>query len=105
MRGRKRWPTDSGCSTILALDRRLKPLPGILSAWIETPFDGLDLAETERLERAYHDRHPWLWRLAELVVFLRDPPAGVRHWMQRRAIGYDGRPSRGSPRPRYMGRD
>jgi len=69
------------------------------------PFDGCDLAETERLEHAYRARHPWLWRLAELVVFLRDPPAGVRHWRERRAIGYDGRPRRGSSRRRDIGGD
>lgn len=69
------------------------------------PFDGCDLAETERLERAYRARYPVLWWVAEAWVFLRDPPGAVRHWKQRRAIGYDGRPRRDSPRRRDMRRD
>jgi len=56
------------------------------------PFDGCDLEHTERLERVYRARHPWLWRVAELVVFLRDPPGYVRTRRDLRRAGYDGRP-------------
>ena len=62
------------------------------------PFDGLSLAETERLERACRRAHPFLWIAAELVVFVRDPPEWCRDWRRRKAIGYDGRPGRTSSR-------
>lgn len=60
----------------------------------ENPFDGLTLRETEQLERIYRARYPFRWWLAVAWVALLDPPAAVRSWALRRAIGYDGRPHR-----------
>jgi len=57
------------------------------------PFAHLETVEQiEAAERKARQAYPWLWRLAELVIFARNPVRGVRHWRDRRRIGYDGRP-------------
>jgi len=58
---------------------------------MDDPFAHLDLRGIEQAERNARAAHPILFRVAELVVFVRDPVRWIRGWRPRRAIGYDGR--------------
>jgi hypothetical protein len=59
---------------------------------MDDPFRDLDLRGIEAAERKARTAYPVLWRVAELVMFVRDPLGWVRSWRERRALGYDGRP-------------
>ena len=56
--------------------------------------DHLNLEEIAEAERKARAARPILFRVAEFVVFVRDPVRWIRSWRQRRALGYDGNPRR-----------
>jgi len=55
------------------------------------PFAHLGLEQIQAAEKKARAAHPILWRVAEFVVFVRNPWKGVRGWYRRRRIGYRSR--------------
>lgn len=55
------------------------------------PFAHLDLKGTELAERKARTAHPFLFRLAELIVFVRDPIRWIRVRIELRRMGYRGK--------------
>jgi len=51
------------------------------------PFRHLNLEQVEKAER---EADPWLFKLAEFIVFARAPVSWMRGLLRRRAIGYRG---------------
>ena len=44
------------------------------------PFAHLNYEQIQAAEKKYRRLHPILWRVAEFVVFVRDPRKWVRNW-------------------------
>ena len=44
-------------------------------------FADLSLEEIQAAERKYRAKHPVLWRVAEFVMFVREPWQSVRGWV------------------------
>jgi hypothetical protein len=59
---------------------------------MDDPFRDLDLRGIEAAERKARAAYAVLWRVAELVMFVRESLGWVRSWRERRALGFDGRP-------------
>jgi hypothetical protein len=56
---------------------------------MQDPFAHLNLKQIQVAEKKYRAQHPFLWRVAEFVVFVRNPWAWVQGWWRRRLIGYN----------------
>ena len=54
----------------------------------EDPFAHLNLEQIQAAERKYREQYPVLWRVAEFVVFIREPWRSIRGWWRRKKIGY-----------------
>ena len=52
----------------------------------------LDLRGIEQAEQKARPAHPILFRVAELVVFVRDPVRWIQAWRSQAMIGCDGKP-------------
>jgi hypothetical protein len=55
---------------------------------MQDPFAHLNYEQIQAAEKKYRKLHPVLWRVAEFVVFVRDPLKAIRSWRRRRKIGY-----------------
>ncbi len=77
--------------------RRIRAVPGIelsdtAAPMQSDPFSHLNYEQIQAAERKYRAVHPFLWWVAEFVVFVRDPKRWLRNRRRQRAIGYDGKP-------------
>ena len=55
----------------------------------QDPFAHLNFKQIQAAERKYRARHPLLWRVAESVVFIRNPMKAIRSRRRSQKIGYD----------------
>ena len=47
---------------------------------MQDPFARLNLEEIQAAEKKYRAQHPVLWRMAEVVMFIREPLRYMRNW-------------------------
>jgi hypothetical protein len=69
-------------------DPYLIELRGVRTFMQHDPFAHLNYEQIQAAEKKYRAAHPFLWWVAEAIVFVRDPRRWLRNWRRRRAIGY-----------------